>query len=196
MLKKAKFVVAVMMVGCLGLPNGALAGKISHVAQVLEFKNGSADFSSKFGKNNKGNSFTDIFSFSTVGLNDFDASVWWKDGEGKDDTAIKGFKLYQANGSLLASGALKVGEKNNGQNGNEGAGEGGRDRWTLVFDNLARGAYFLQVDGALVSNHSAKLKGEVSLSPVPEIDIYAMLLAGLGLIGFLSRRSSVNEKFT
>ena len=56
----------------------------------------------------------------------------------------------------------------------------------LTSTNVA-GNYFLHIAGT--SNGAATYNGTVSLvSPVPEPETYGMLLAGLGMIGFVARR--------
>lgn len=59
--------------------------------------------------------------------------------------------------------------------------------------NLASGTYFLNASGKL----SGSLGGDFNVSfsitpltPVPEADTYALMLAGLGLMGFVSRRKT------
>jgi hypothetical protein len=68
---------------------------------------------------------------------------------------------------------------------------GAMDVWTLSSDNLTAGNYYVLVSGNLVSDTSASFGGAVMLSPmapVPEPETYGMMLAGLGVLGFLARR--------
>ena len=60
---------------------------------------------------------------------------------------------------------------------------------SAYFNNLAAGNYFYEVSGG---NYGTQI-GQVAfsstmISAVPEPETYAILLAGLGLIGFISRR--------
>jgi hypothetical protein len=55
-------------------------------------------------------------------------------------------------------------------------------------NSLNAGDYYLQVSGNMVSNTSAAFGGAVMLAPVPEPETYGMMLAGLGVLGFLARR--------
>ena len=47
--------------------------------------------------------------------------------------------------------------------------------------------------GPLRTANSANYQGSVLLSPVPEPETYAMMLAGLGALGFLARRRNSNH---
>jgi hypothetical protein len=68
------------------------------------------------------------------------------------------------------------------------------DVWTLSSDNLAAGDYYVLVSGNLVSDTSASFGGAVMLAPVPEPETYGMMLAGLGVLGFLARRRKAAAK--
>ena len=53
---------------------------------------------------------------------------------------------------------------------------------------LVAGIYTLQIRGAVTGSGGGSYAGVLNLTPVPEPETYAMLLAGLGLVGFISRR--------
>lgn len=58
---------------------------------------------------------------------------------------------------------------------------------SLNFSSLAAPAtYYLNVIGSATT--TASYAGNINISPVPEPETYAMMLAGLGLIGFSARR--------
>ncbi|MFZ3289766.1 MAG: FxDxF family PEP-CTERM protein [Telluria sp.] len=46
----------------------------------------------------------------------------------------------------------------------------------------------MQVSGTLVSTGSGSFGANLNLAPVPEPETYGMMLAGLGILGMLSRR--------
>lgn len=52
---------------------------------------------------------------------------------------------------------------------------------------LAPGTYSIQVTGVSLSA-GASYTGNVTLAPVPEPETYALMLAGLGAIGYMARR--------
>ncbi|MCZ2439698.1 MAG: FxDxF family PEP-CTERM protein [Burkholderiales bacterium] len=52
---------------------------------------------------------------------------------------------------------------------------------------LGSGTYYLNVSGTAGSN-GASYGGNITVTPVPEAETYAMMLAGLGVVGFLAVR--------
>jgi PEP-CTERM motif len=55
--------------------------------------------------------------------------------------------------------------------------------------SLAAGTYTLQIRGTVSGSSGGSYAGVLNLTnPVPEPETYAMMLAGLGLMGFMSRR--------
>lgn len=53
---------------------------------------------------------------------------------------------------------------------------------------LPAGFYELKVSGTGITGSSASYGGNIVATPVPEPETYAMLLAGLGVVGFVARR--------
>jgi hypothetical protein len=53
---------------------------------------------------------------------------------------------------------------------------------------LVAGNYTLQVRGTVSGLGGGSYAGTLNLTPIPEAETYAMFLAGLGLMGFISRR--------
>ena len=58
---------------------------------------------------------------------------------------------------------------------------------------LAASEYFLTSPGLRAVPWEAHIRGSISISPVPEPETYAMLLAGLGLMGAVVRRRSMRK---
>ena len=59
--------------------------------------------------------------------------------------------------------------------------------------NLAAGTYFLTATGKLAGSLGGDFNVSFNINPitpVPEADTYALMLAGLGLMGFVSRRKA------
>lgn len=61
------------------------------------------------------------------------------------------------------------------------------ETWSLATPSLNAGTYTLSLIG-LNSAGVASYGGNIAVSAVPEPETYAMLLAGIGAIGFLARR--------
>ncbi len=153
----------------------AYAEDISNGPQALAILDTSAYFGDSFAMGNEGDTFMDQFTFMVSDVpHNFDAivsSISRAANTGLDITALG---LYSQAGSLITSGTS--------------VSTGARDVWTLTADTLAVGRYYLQVSGTMVSNTSGSFGGSVMLNPVPEPETYGMLLAGLGVMGFLARR--------
>jgi hypothetical protein len=70
---------------------------------------------------------------------------------------------------------------------------------TLSFSNLAAGTYTLQFSGTLAAANSLLLPtvgayaSLVSVTAVPEPESYALLLAGMGMMGYLIRRRGTKQ---
>jgi probable HAF family extracellular repeat protein len=71
-------------------------------------------------------------------------------------------------------------------------GAGMTDLNSLVA-NLGSGAFIEKANG--INNHGQVIVTIDGVPAVPEPEIYAMLLAGLALIGFMARRRTLRENF-
>jgi len=152
----------------------AMAADISKPTQALVLIDGTVDFGATFGKGNKDNTFADKYTFTTTGVNYVDSlisSIAKNSAKGLD---ITGFALFTSTGSLIADGE----QENTGK----------IDLWSLSVESLAAGSYYVQVSGNLVSKDSGSYGANLNLAPVPEPETYGMIIAGLGILGFLARR--------
>lgn len=159
---------------------------IGNTPQVLDLTDGSGFFGDTFAAGNNGATFADHFTFSVAGTMpmNFDAIVSSISRTADTGLDFSGLSLYRVGGgtgtggtagdTLVASGtSLQTGSM---------------DVWTLSSDNLQAGDYYVMVGGNLVSDTSGSFGGAVMLAPVPEPETYGMMLAGLGVLGFLARR--------
>jgi len=175
-MKTSKSLVAAIVFATASLGSSAvLADDISHSQQALNLLDDSAFFGASFGMNNNDDTFLDQFTF-TVGAvpSNLDAIVSSISRTADTGLNITGLSLYGSTGTLVTSGNMSQ--------------TGAIDVWTLTTDNLASGDYYLQVSGNMVSDTAGSFGGSVMLAPVPEPETYGMMLAGLGLLGFMSRR--------
>jgi hypothetical protein len=159
---------------------------IGNTPQVLDLTNGSGFFGDTFGANNNGATFADHFTFTVTGTTpmNFDAivsSISRSADTGLDFTGLSLYRVGGGTGTGGTAGDTLVTSGTSLQSGNV-------DVWTLSSDNLAAGNYYMLVSGNLVSNTAASFGGAVMMAPVPEPETYGMMLAGLGVLGFLARR--------
>ncbi|HHS99627.1 MAG TPA: PEP-CTERM sorting domain-containing protein [Thiomicrospira sp.] len=56
------------------------------------------------------------------------------------------------------------------------------------YGDLDAGSYYLTLSGKIKGESSNYSISTLSVSPVPEPSTYALMLAGLGLVGFMARR--------
>jgi hypothetical protein len=175
MKKTTSFAAALVFAGAALSSSAVLADDISTAPQPLTLLDGSGFFGDAFAMNNSGDTFADHFTFSVTGTpHDLDAIISSIAGSAAAGLDITGLGLYAAGGALVTAGTMMS--------------TGAIDVWTVSTDNLALGDYYLQVSGSLVSNTSGSFGGAVMLAPVPEPVTYGMMLAGLGILGMLSRR--------
>lgn len=160
-------------------PSVASAADVSKpTAPVTQFGNSGLFFDGFV--NPAGSTFTEKFTFSITGAPSFvDADVSSTAHDAMSGLGLTGFSLYTSGGSLVAT----TNEAKWGKN----------DYFTLASGVLATGSYYLQVTGSVLSNNGSTFTGNLALTPVPEPETYAMMLAGLGLVGFAARRRKANQ---
>jgi hypothetical protein len=168
------------------------AATIGTTPQVLDLTDGSGFFGDTFAMNNNGATFADHFTFSVTGTttSNFDAIISSISRSADTGLDISGLSLYRVGGGTGTGGTGGDTLVMAGSSVNSGA----MDVWTLSSDNLAAGDYYVMVSGNLVSDTSASFGGAVMLAPVPEPETYGMMLAGLGVVGFLARRRKAAAK--
>jgi MYXO-CTERM domain-containing protein len=152
---------------------------ISKAATAVTLTNGgSASFVDSFKRNQKDAIFSEKFTFTTTGWTDLDMIITSTSPNAASGLNLTGFALFDANDKEVLGGkALSTGAD---------------DKWQLKTEekkHLAAGQYYFLVQGNMVSTGGATFAANGSvLSAVPEADTYAMLLAGLGLLGVVARR--------
>ncbi len=119
-----------------------------------------------------GKFFADQYTFSSATAFSLMGELE-SEAKGNKDFDITDFSLFNADGKLVSGVSLSTGTL---------------DEWTLSTGVLAAGSYYLQVDGSVLGSAGGKYSADIALAPVPEPETYAMMLAGLGLLGFTARR--------
>ena len=91
------------------------------------------------------------------------------------------------NGTLALFGGLP---NSGSQIGSTFAVDGSTGNLTRSFESLATGNYYFQIGGAVAAGASkASYTILASAAPVPEPHEWAMMLAGLGVVGWASTRA-------
>jgi PEP-CTERM motif len=165
---------------------GGTTNMIGNTPQVLDLTDGSGFFGDTFAMNNNGATFADHFTFSVQGTSpmNFDAIVSSISRTADTGLDFSGLALYRVGGGTGTGGTAGDTLITSGTSLQTGS----MDVWTLSSDNLQAGDYYLLVSGNLVSDTAGSFGGAVMMAPVPEPETYGMMLAGLGVLGFLARR--------
>ena len=165
---------------------GGTTNMIGNTPQVLDLTDGSGFFGDTFAMNNNGATFADHFTFSVQGTSpmNFDAIVSSISRTADTGLDFSGLSLYRVGGGTGTGGTAGDTLITSGTSLQTGS----MDVWTLSSDNLQAGDYYLLVSGNLVSDTAGSFGGAVMMAPVPEPETYGMMLAGLGVLGFLARR--------
>lgn len=136
---------------------------MSHAAVLTFNSSGTASFSGSHT-----GSFKDSYTFSLSGVSDIYATV--------SGTNIRSLSMDLYNAVVNNRGKVK----------NVLVGSG----TTFSFDDLAAGNYFLRISGNALKKTGGSYTGSIQVTAVPEPEMWAMMLIGMGLIGYQVRRKS------
>lgn len=131
-------------------------------------------YSTKFG------AFADQFLFNLDHTFEAGSTVTSSYVKGKD-IQITGLNIVQYGDNGIIKTVV-------GTNGLPTSGVGTSDYWTLDTSWLVAGNYYLEVKGNVLGANGGSYAASLNVAAVPEPETYAMLAAGLGLIGFMGRR--------
>ncbi len=182
-MKKSLIAAAVVFATASFGSSAVMAQTVGNTPQVLDLTDGTGFFGDTFAAGNTGASFNDHFTFSVEGTTgwNFDAIISSISRTADVGLDITGLSLYTAGDVLVTQGMMMQ--------------SGTIDVWTLSSNSLAAGDYYLAVSGNMMSDGGASFGGAVSMAaPVPEPETYGMLLAGLGVLGFLARRRKQSQQ--
>jgi hypothetical protein len=176
-MKNSKSLIAALVFASASFGASAvMAADISTAPKALTMVDTSGFFGDAFGINHMGDTFADHFTFSVTGTvpTNLDAIVSSISRTAATGLDITGLSLFSSDNTLISSGTSLH--------------SGATDVWTLSGNSLSAGNYYVQVSGNMVSDTSGSFGGAMMLAPVPEPETYGMMLAGLGLVGFMARR--------
>ncbi len=159
-------------------------------AAVLDFGNvGDFEGSDYFGSGSvlhSPGSFTDylLFSLEKVGI-----SAWNGLGTIADQPKVNGSNIIGLVVDLFTDVGADGDMSNDSLFANIGAGD-----YVTGGGLLPTGAYYFKIDGAASGPSASSYAYTASVSPVPEPGSYAMMLAGLGLMGLIATRRNSRER--
>lgn len=162
----------------------AIAGKIENVNQQIVLVDNQAMIEHQLTGGNAGATFSDRYRFTTEYAADLNAVLAPRAASANSKQAITGFSLFDSQAKFVANSSVEL----------AGSGE-----WLINFDNLAAGAYYLQVNGALKSNAAFKYLANLSIGPQQAVAVAeqapaALMLAGMGLLGMMARRRQAKAR--
>ena len=177
---------ALALVSASLLAPAAFAGSVTSVTQDVVLVDNQATIEHLLRGGNKGASFSDRYNFTTSAAGDLNAVLYPRAKNDNSALSLTSFSLFDSTGKFIANSTANF------------SSDGG---WLIDFDNLAAGAYYLQVNGALMSNAAVKYLANVSVGPqgaaaIPEPAPAVLMFAGLGLLGVMARRRQSKAKQT
>lgn len=152
------------------LATASSAGFADTFTAPIDLSSGNASF----GRNNAIGSFVDTFTFTLAGSSWFFTSSASTSSSGTQDLDFTSLTILNAANAVVATYAGNLGNDAN-------------EFFALPQIQLAAGAYQIVVTG-VNSATQASYSGTAAITAVPEPTTGAMVLAGLGAIGFLVRR--------
>jgi hypothetical protein len=150
-----------------------------------------AGFSNTFASATRNSTFSDKYMF--VLSTNFDSSSSLTSSYLKSSTIkdlqITGFSLVKYD--PLTNAALTTYDGSNVT----GAGAHPTDRWELTATGLSAGSYYVEVDGLVTGTGGGAYGSDltIAVAAVPEPETYGMMVAGLGLLGFMARRKQAKK---
>lgn len=188
-MKLKSLVLSALIAGAAVASQGAVAQAIDRTVPLVTAGDGVGGFNAHFGDtftaSTVGSTFTDIFTFNIGTPFDAAASVTssFLNTPQTKDLLITGFSLYRYDPGTMAVLGMAIAGINE-----TGFGSHPTDSWSLSAYGLSSGYYALKVDGRVLGAGGGAFGGDLTVSPVPEPATYAMLLAGLGLVGAAATR--------
>jgi hypothetical protein len=154
------------------LATASTAGFADTVSSPIDLSMGNASF----GRNNAVGSFVDRYSFTLAGSSWFLTSSASSSASGAQDLDFTSLTIVDAADVVVATFVGNLGNDAN-------------EFYAMPQTAMAAGAYQLVITGTNTATQ-ASYSGTIAISPVPvpEPATGALVVAGLGVIGFMSRR--------
>jgi hypothetical protein len=165
-----KMLGAISLVAGLSFSTGVYAENETHNLGTLSSVE---DLGNTYSFNKTKGSFNDTLTFNLDSLSNLTAGV-----------GLFSFNLTKNNISDLAMALFD-------QSGTSIAVSQGGEEFTI--NNLHAGSYYATVSGNAIGKSGGVYGVTFAVSPVPEAETYAMLLAGLGVISLIGRRRRQNS---
>ena len=184
-----------LLAGAAFAAQGAGAATVQHTVELVTVADGAggfnAHFGDTFGASTVNQQFTDIFTFRITRPVDAAASLTssYLDTPLTKDLSITGFSLYRYDPltqAVLGTAIAGINET--------GFGAHPTDSWSLAGYGLTAGDYAIRVDGQVRGAGGGAFGADLTVSPVPEPQAWGMLLAGIGVIGTLTRRKRIRSR--
>lgn len=163
--------------------SAAQARDISSPVETITLQTGSnsVGFHNEFSAAARDDTFVDRFAFTVNGIATLDFTATSSAARVNTGLDLTAFDLYNA-----VTGALVLGGTRDYVNM-----AGRYDKYSLSYTDLSAGEYYLQVTGKMLSGAATFAgNGVITVSPVPEPAMPAMLLGGLAVLAFGARRKS------
>lgn len=129
-------------------------------------------------------SFMDVFTFSLTELSDTISSAVSLFLPGLDGSGSS----YEIDNGTLALWSDPEGDGAGGADAQLALTTFGDTNGVLEVNSVAAGSYYWAVAGDAVGANGGAYLFAANTAPVPEPETYAMMLAGLGLLGFVGKR--------
>jgi hypothetical protein len=188
-MKLKSLVLSALIAGAVAVSQGAAAQAIDRSVPLVTAGDGVGGFNAHFGdtftSSTVGNTFSDVFTFNVGTPFDAAGSVTssYLNTPQTKDLLITGLSLYRYDPATMAILGTAIAGINE-----TGFGSTPTDSWSLAAYGLSSGFYALKVDGRVMGTGGGAFGGDLTISPVPEPQAWAMLLAGLGLVSVAVRR--------
>ena len=129
-------------------------------------------------------SFSDIFTFNLTTASDTITSAVSLLLPGLNG----GPSSYEITGGTLTLFSDPDNDGATGINASMASTTFGSSNGVLEVSNVAAGSYFWQVAGDAVGTQGGAYLYSANTAPIPEPETYALLLSGIGMLGFIGRR--------